>query len=100
MKEYQAAEYLGMKTKTLARRRYARTGPAFVIIHGDVHYNESAVREWSLTRRKPGRVTNSGERRVRLQVVIKPRLQSKLKSEAKRLGLSEGAYIEKLIEEN
>lgn len=100
MKEYQAAEYLGIKTNTLKRYRYTRTGPEWTGKADNVSYKTSDLDKWHDKKRGCGRPELGDQLRVRLQVVIKPRLKSKLQQEAQRLGLSEGAYVEKLIEGN
>jgi len=99
MKEYEAAEYLGLKTRTLTTHRYAKTGPEYCIIYGGVFYHESALDIWADQKRKVGAKPLGDKKRVRLHCVIKPKNKSTLQIEADRLGLSVGRYVDKLIEE-
>ena len=101
MKEYQAAEYLNLGRMTLTRYRYRRRGPEFYIKDGEAHYDQDALDTWSLQRaannarsgRKPEKID-----KARIQTSIRVEILDRMQVAAKRLGLSEGAYIERLIE--
>jgi len=100
--EQQAADKLGITVPTMRNLRYKGKLSDHTIVNGKFWYEEDDIdglAQLRSDRKHSGRPSLGDQKRVRFQCVIKPRLKSQLQKAASLLGLSEGAYIEKLLEE-